>query len=212
MIQHPGICSKYSLDCLSVKKLRPDRQIFKHTLPMSPANRGELITESPFSSLCIIAEKIQTNPKSPTGSTLWINFHAHYSSHFGRQSAWLRCKIHAESDLPSQGRQGRTLFISVHFFVSVSYGKILDPVKSLKPLSRILILPYIKYLLITKGSFLVQGQSVPKVPSKAEIIPQGARNHHKSHYLLVQSTLNLLSVTWIATHILKQNTFEHNEH
>lgn len=83
----------------------------------------------------------------------------------------------------------------VHFSVSLSYGKILDPVKSLQPLSRILILPYIKYLLITKGGFLAQGQSVPKVPSKAKIIPQGTGNHHGSHYLLVQGTLSLLSVT-----------------
>lgn len=124
-----------------------------------------------------------------------INFHAHYSSHFRRQSAWLRSKIPAKSDLPPQGRQCHTLFISVHFFVSLSCGKILDLVKSLQPLSRNLISPCIKYLLITEGSFLVQGKSVPKVPSKTEITPQGTGNHHKSHYLLVQGTLNLLLVT-----------------
>lgn len=195
MIQCPAICNKYSLDCLSAKKLRPNRQIFKHFLPMSPTNRGEMITDSPLSSMYIIAKKIQTNPRSPAGSMVWIHFQAHYSSHFRRQNAWLRSKTHAKSDLPSQGRQCCTLFITVHFFVSISCGKILDPVKSLQPLPRILILPYIKYLLITKGSFLVQGQSIPKVPSKAEIIPQGTGNHHKSHYLLVQGTLNLLSVT-----------------
>lgn len=130
-----------------------------------------MITDSALSSFYIIAKKIQNNPKNPAGSMVWINFPAHYSSHFRRQSGWLTSKIHAKSDLPSQGRQCHTLFISVNLFVSLSCGKILDPVKSLRPLSRILILPYIKYLLITKGSFLVQGQSVPKVPSKAEIIP-----------------------------------------
>ena len=99
------------------------------------------------------------------------------------------------SPFTAQGRQCSTLFISVHFCVSLSCVKILDPVKSLQLLSLISILPCIKYLLITKESLLVQGQSVLKVPSKAKIIPQGTENHHKSHYLLVQGILSLLSVT-----------------
>lgn len=60
---------------------------------MSPTNGGEAIADSPLSSLYIIAKKIQTNPKSPAGNMVQIHFHAHYSSHLRRQSAWLRSKM-----------------------------------------------------------------------------------------------------------------------
>lgn len=102
LIQFAVIYNKYSLDCQTVKKLRPVSQIFKHILAISPTNRKQMFTDSPPPSLWVIAKKIQTNPKNPVASMVWIHLHAHYSSHFRRSSALSRSNIHTQSDLPSQ--------------------------------------------------------------------------------------------------------------
>ena len=88
---------------------------------MPSTNREQTFADSPLPSLHVIAKKMQTNPKNPVGSMVWIHLHARYNFHFRRSSALLRSNIQTKSELPSQPEGDSAVHCSFLFISMFRY-------------------------------------------------------------------------------------------